>query len=179
MAIIKPLVGKWVALRCAEETDAEFTLAIRNDQTLTEFIPRIDGSIEQQREWIRIQRQHDNDVFLLIDDSEGRPKGTVSYYNFCDGGRTCEIGRYISQGSALQNVETIILILDYIFSKTEISQVILNNDSRNHKIIRLWEKFGAEFFENISMNGWEAAQYRLSKKRYGQCRKKIITLLRY
>lgn len=41
MAITKPILGKWITLRCAEESDAEFTLAIRNDLKLTKFIPKV------------------------------------------------------------------------------------------------------------------------------------------
>ena len=49
MAITKPILGKWITLRCAEESDAEFTLAIRNDLKLTKFIPKVNGDIESQK----------------------------------------------------------------------------------------------------------------------------------
>ena len=64
MAITKPILGKWITLRCAEESDAEFTLAIRNDLKLTKFIPKVNGDIESQKYWIRKQREKYGDYFF-------------------------------------------------------------------------------------------------------------------
>lgn len=67
MAITKPILGKWITLRCAEESDAEFTLAIRNDLKLTKFIPKVNGDIESQKYWIRKQREKYGDYFFIIE----------------------------------------------------------------------------------------------------------------
>ena len=77
----------------------------------------------------------------------------------------------------MENVEAVLLLLDYLFEETDINEVTLNNDAQNNRIIKFWEKFGATFNTRISMNGWIAAQYKLTKESYYVKREKILALL--
>ncbi len=178
MAVSQPIIGKRAVLRCAEERDAEFTLGIRNDPKLTQFIPKVSGTLENQINWIRNQREKSGDYFFIIENRSGKPVGTISYYDVNEEEKVCELGRYISVGNSLENVEAAVLLLDHIFS-AGINTIVLNNDEKNEKIIRFWEKFGAKFNEKVSMNGWTAAQYFLIDEEYNIERNKIVKLLKY
>lgn len=177
MSIIKPLVGKRVILRCAEEKDAAFTLAIRNDPKLTEYIPKVDVSLEEQKKWIASQQKRLDSCFMVYENLNGICKGTLSFYDIDTENKICELGRYISCGNALENVEAVILLLDYIYDNG-FEQIILNNDIRNKKIINFWRKFGAELFDTVDMGSWTAAQYRLHKSDYELQRSAVASLLK-
>lgn len=177
MAIIEPIAGKRINLRCAEASDAEFTLSIRNDPELTRFIPRVNSDYETQKKWIVSQQDASDSCFLVYERKNHECIGTISYYDFDTLAKKCEIGRYISYGTAMENVEAVLLLLDYLFEETDINEVTLNNDAQNNRIIKFWEKFGATFNTRISMNGWIAAQYKLTKESYYVKREKILALL--
>lgn len=179
MAVTSPLIGKHVSLICANEDDAEFTLALRNDPDLTRYIPKVTNTLEQQRSWIKNQRDKNDDMFFVMQNSKGKKVGTLSFYNIDKGNRRCELGRYVSYGNALENVEAIVLLLDYLFSKNQIESIILNIDKENKKVISLWEKFGATHHSFRDMGNWTATQYHLNSTEYYKNRTKITQLLRW
>lgn len=166
--------GKYVNLKPVDEDDAEFTLKIRNDETLTQFIPKVSISLEEQKKWIQKQREKTGDYFFVIMNKQGTKLGTASLYNIENG--QCEFGRYISYGSAIENVETAILLLDIAFSMS-VHTVIFNIDIRNIKIIRLWKQFGAVYIADFEREGWTAAQYHLIRQDYSKNREKIVKML--
>lgn len=179
MAIMQTIVGQRVNLRCVEPADAGFTLAIRNDPELTAFIPRVKGDIEGQTAWIERQRSKPGDYFFVIERPEKQPVGTLAFYHVDLEGKSCEVGRYISRGSALENVEAAVLLLDAVYAGGSMETVVLNNDERNQKVIHFWKKFGAEFDALSQMDGWRAARYILRREKYRENRGKITALLKY
>ena len=177
MAKIDPIEGKWIILRCAEEKDAEFTLNIRNDEVLTKYIPKVDSTLENQRLWIKKTLDKENECFFVYENKKGELKGTISYYDVDYENNVCELGRYISYGNAIENVEAAILLLDYLFNNLHMEKIILTPDERNKNIISFWKKFGAEFDESINMGNWSIAQYVLTIYNYNQRYKKIKSLI--
>ena len=177
MAKCDALCGKFVALRCADESDAEFTLKIRNDPALTEFIPIISSSVEEQRKWLKKTAEDADDCFFIIQGRDGKPLGTISFYNVDYESGKCELGRYISYGRAAENVEAAVILLDYIFNEKKMNAAIMNCDERNGKIISFWKRFGAELAGNSDRGSWKAAEYVLTRAAYSSRRAEITKLL--
>lgn len=177
MASTDVLYGELVDLKCADSEDAQFSLDIRNDPSLTEFIPKVQGSLEGQIQWIEKERISDDSYFFIILNKNGERIGTASIYNIDKTNKICEFGRYISYGNALENVETALLILNFAFSELNMEKVIFNNDERNLKIISFWKRFGASLINIVEMEGWKAAQYVLFREDYHIKRERIIPLL--
>jgi len=177
--VIEPLVGHWVRLRCAEESDAEFTLAIRNDPELTKIMPKVHNTISGQREWIRHQREAADSCFLVIETLEGKPLGTQGFYDIDDQNSSCEIGRNISYGVPVENIEALVLLYDYLFGKRKMKQLIGHVQLKNRQIRNLSEKFGCSFVREVMMEGETGAAalcYNYPKAYYAK-RPKIIALL--
>ena len=148
MAITKPIFGKWITLRCAEESDAEFTLAIRNDLKLTKFIPKVNGDIESQKYWIRKQREKYGDYFFIIENKSHNSVGTISCYDFDYENNICEGGRYISYGDSIENIEAMLLLYDFIFIEQKFSTIVMNVDENNRKVLR------NQFAGCFGINAW-------------------------
>ena len=178
MALREPMTGVRVTLRCAEEGDAEFTRMIRRDPQLTKYIPVIQGTLEDQICWLRKQREKKDDYFFVIEEHSGKSIGTVSCYDIDTESAVCEVGRYISYGNSMENVEAVLLLLDFVFGDLRMKSVILNNDERNHGIIGFWKKMGASFTESIPMGSWTAAQYRLTAEAYEMKRPGVMRLIK-
>ena len=179
MAVCEPLRGKYIDLLCAETSDAEFTLNIRNDSELTKYIPSIKTSISNQIMWINEQRNRAFDVFFVIKKKDGIPLGTISYYDFNSDNKSCEIGRYISHGNAFENIEAVLLMLDYLFCEYDLAWILLNIHQNNMPVISLWKRFGALFECEVQKDGWKSVQYHLTQRDYKTNRAMVLKLLRY
>ena len=177
MAVTEPLVGKWATLRIADESDAQFTLNIRNDPKLNRFIPAVNGTVESQVLWIQKQRARDFDCFYVIESAGGERRGTVSFYDLDPENSACELGSYISYGNAMENVDAAVLILDRIFDRLKLKTVVLNIDENNSKVIKFWQRFGAELSGSVSMEGWVSDCYLLTAEGYSEHRSRIAALL--
>lgn len=176
MAITNTIHGNFVDLRCADIDDAEFTLQIRNDPKLTQFIPKISNTVENQKLWLSKQRQKDGDYFFIICDKYAKPLGTISCYDINFSDSTCEAGRYLSYGDPVQNIESMILLYDFIFNFLNLKTVIMEVDIRNKKVINIHKKFGVVYQETLEMNGWTGKKFDLYREVYKQRRPEIVAL---
>lgn len=96
--------GRYVDLRSVEEGDAEFTLEIRQDPEFTRFLPRIENTLEQQKNWIQHQRNKEGDYFFVVQNKAGERIGTIGLFDVtdiqCEGGTSGysrkSIGKYRS-----------------------------------------------------------------------------------
>lgn len=113
MYIDYKLEGKYVTLRSVEESDAEFILSVRNDPRISKYLPPLDVTVEQQKQWIAKQRADRDSYYFLWLNSKGMPIGTISLYNI-DGNHS-EMGRVCSIGEPAANVEAFVLFLDFVF----------------------------------------------------------------
>lgn len=177
MAVTETITGKYINLRCVEEGDAEFTLAIRNDAELTKYIPKVNGDLASQRNWIRKQRSIDGDYFFIIENKENNSVGTIACYDFNLDKLCCEGGRYISYGNALENIEAMVLLYDFIFEKKKLRYIIMNVDESNLKVLNIHKKFGAQYISREKMNGWISHKLILTKENYVLRKNKIINVL--
>lgn len=179
MSITEPLVGKFVNLRCVELSDAKFTLEIRNNPELTDFIPKVDGTIETQEQWIAKQRLKNDDYFFVIENKNGKAIGTIGCYDIDTENACCENGRYISVGDAVSNIEALVLLYDFVFDEKKLKYVNINVDERNGKIISLNKKIGAVFCEKVDMKGWISLKGRITKESYFNKRVDIVQMLNF
>lgn len=177
MAISNNLVGTIVDLIPVSVADAGFTMDIRNDEKLTEFIPKIETTLEKQQNWLKFQRDKIGDYFYVITRKNGEQIGTAAIYDVDCENDICEYGRYISYGNAFENVETAILSLEFAFYTLGIGCIMFNNDVKNKKIISFWKRFGASFDAEYDYGSWTAARYLMTREDYERKSEKIKKLL--
>ena len=123
--------GHYVNLKSCEEKDAEFTLSIRQAPDLTKYLPRLEVTLSQQKEWIREQRNAEGDYFFVARTRDGKSIGTVSIYNIKD--EISESGRLALIGDALENTEATLLLFHFAFNILGIKEVkgyILDGNKR-------------------------------------------------
>lgn len=177
MAVSDTLKGRVIDLIPVTTQDAQFTMDIRNDEKLTRYIPRIPTTLEKQQGWIERQRQDADDYFYIITRKDGEQVGTAAVYNVGIEPGLCEYGRYISYGSAIENVEAAVLSMEFAFGTLGMTRVMMNNDVRNEKIISFWKRFGAIYDGDYDYGEWTAARYILTPEVFEQCRVSIDKLI--
>lgn len=140
MVYSENISGRYIELRSVIEEDAEFTLAIRQEPEFVKFLPRLNITIEQQRAWIKKQREDKGDYFFLAVTKDNRPIGTLGVYNIEKD--TAESGRLALKGDALQNIEACLLLFKFSFEILKLKEMTGFVYADNKRAIRFNKKLG-------------------------------------
>lgn len=139
------LEGKYVDLRSCTEEDAEFTREIRKDPEIVKFLPAIDNTLEQQKTWIRHQREKEGDYFFVVWDKEGNRLGTISIYDV--NGKHAESGRLaIKSKNPFQALEAQILSFRFAFGELGLECIDGFIFADNDRAIRFNQQFGGRHY---------------------------------
>jgi RimJ/RimL family protein N-acetyltransferase len=145
------IIGQGISARSVEVADSEYILQLRLNKELNSFIHVTSPDIKAQREWIQDQQKKDDDYYFVLADLDAKPFGLAAIYHIHD--HMCEFGRWISEGNAFQNLETVILLHDFAFDTLELERVNTFTRKANNKVVRFWQRFGTTGFEEIYTNG--------------------------
>ena len=168
--------GRYVDLRSATEVDAEFTLAVRQDPEFNKYLPRVNNTLEQQKAWIKKQREKEGDYFFVVWDKGGERLGTISIYDIQ--GDQAEAGRLTMRGNALQSVEAQLLSFYFGFNDLGLKEIVSYIYAENARALRFTQQFGGllhEPFENE--NGQMECKATNSKEDFDTCEKKLSALI--
>ncbi len=173
MYIDYKLEGKYVTLRSVEESDAEFVLSVRNDPRISKYLPPLNVTVEQQRQWIAKQRADKDSYYFLWLSSNGTPIGTISLYNI-DGNHS-EMGRVCSIGEPAANVEAFVLFLDFVFDTIKLDYTTGWVYEQNKAVIALNNAFGMTWTTNeTDANGNPFRNCIMYRESYKEKRSKVL-----
>lgn len=145
MAVTEPIEGRYVDLRSCTEDDAEFTRELRKDPEFVKFLPPLDNTIEEQKAWIRRQREKDGDFFFVVWDKEGNRIGTISIYDVH--GDRAESGRLAIKGdNAFQGIEAQLLSFRFAFGVLGLECIDAYIFADNERAIRFNKQFGGRHY---------------------------------
>lgn len=175
--IVDMIEGKFVRLITADKQDALFTMAIRQDDNNTQYMPKINVSLEQQEKWIQSQREALDSVFFLVQRRSGEPIGTFSLYNIS--GRRAESGRMIIRGNQIETMETVLLFHDYAFFTANMDEVYSEIAENNLPAQGVAKSAGAKNHGYLSeFDGtYKRLIYTAVREDYCEARKKLEKLV--
>lgn len=164
--------GKFVNLRSVKEEDAEFILNIRNNPNISKYLPKLNVSVEQQKNWIAKQRSDKDSFYFVIEDKSSKVIGTISVYNIVN--NHSEVGRFCSLGNSIQNSEAALLQDDFIFYYLKLDYLDIWVYKGNKPVLALNKGFGCIWEgENKDENGEPFLYGKLTKENYEIKSKKI------
>jgi RimJ/RimL family protein N-acetyltransferase len=177
MLLQKSLTGRYVTLRSALESDAEFTYQIRQDKERAKYLHPVHGGIEAQRKWILEQQKREGDLFFVVENKQQKKIGTISLYHINE--TQAEAGRTIINGEFAQIAESHILLNDYAFEELHLQQIITSVLLGNKQVISFNKRLGAKeqyrvFNEEM---GCEEIFFATDSSAYKVERKKIMSYL--
>lgn len=176
MILEKTLRGKYVYLRLADISDVVFTLKIRQDKTLNQFIHPVNNDLQKQIIWIENQRKKPNDYFFVAFDNNNLPCGTISIYNIIDD--VAEIGRQVSCGNPIQTFEIANLCFDFAFFELKLSKLIAEVNINNTKIIKFAKLYNAIFKETFKNDmGLDAQHIEYTNENWKKTKVKIEKMI--
>lgn len=146
MYIDYKLEGKYVNLRSVTEEDAEFILDIRNNPQISKYLPPLNVTVEQQRQWITKQRADKDSYYFILETPDCTPIGTLSIYDIVDdhgeGGRSCSIGEPFA------NVEASLLFNDFVFDVLKLDYISIWTYEANRPVLALNKSIGYVWVKN-------------------------------
>ena len=177
MFIDYKLEGKYVTLRSVVESDAEFIIGVRNDPRVCKYLPPLNVTIEQQRQWISKQRADKDSYYFILETPVGNPIGTIGIYDIIDdhgeGGRTCCVGEPFAA------VEASVLFHDFVFDILGLNYTTGWVYENNRTVIALNNSFGITWYERkFDKNGEPYLECQMHKELYKRNRNKILKKLR-
>lgn len=134
--------GKFVNLRIAEVDDAEFTLSARQNQEKNKYIPQINISLEQQKNWIEKQIQSDDCYFFVVERKNGELIGTFSLYDI--NGDKAESGRLVMLGNQMESLETGVLFFNFGFGSARMKEIRAEIDKENNAAVGFSSRLGGD-----------------------------------
>ncbi len=139
------LSGRYVELRSANVSDADFTLNIRLDPDFKKYFPDFKGTPETQANWIRSQREKSGDYFFVIWDIKNNSRiGTISVYDFHDG--ECEGGRLaVKSSNPFHSVEAQLLADKFAFEILGVNKIHAYVFADNTRALNFSRLFGNVF----------------------------------
>ncbi len=143
MIIDQELQGRYVTLKAVELQDSEFILKLRTDIRFSKYINATKNDIEVQRRWVNCQREREGDYYFTVNSCGGSKIGLISLYNIDHTGAEC--GRWISEGNAIENLETIKLIHEFGFDMLGLNQIYTQTVKENLSVVSFWKRFGGYF----------------------------------
>lgn len=178
MVFEQEIHGKYIRLKAVSEDDAEFTAKLRSDDNLNRHIHKVDTTISGQKNFINTQRSRDNDFYFIIWSLSGEALGTIALYNI--NSECGELGRWVSYGNALQNLESIILIHDFAFDILNLESVFTCTNITNDRVISFWNRFGSDEKCVEEEDDFTASKSIVGKNTYKtKIRPRMEKLLRY
>lgn len=172
------LKGKYVYLKSATLEDAINTLKVRQDPSITKYLPKLDISVDDQRNWLRKQRVDPTDYFFCVrninDDSF---TGTVSIYHIdgdeAEGGRLTNISR-----DPYNVFESSLLVDDFAFDVLRLKRLHGFIYEGNKRAIKLNRQLGFEILPSEKdENGDMIHRIFLTKENYKVAKRKIESII--
>ncbi len=177
MAVTGTLEGRYVDLKSCTEDDAEFTRDIRKDPEFVKYLPAIDNTLEQQKAWIRCQREKSGDYFFVVWDKEGKRIGTISIYGV--DGDHAESGRLAIKGSnPFQALEAQILAFRFAYGALGLECIDAFIYADNERAIRFNKQFaGKHYPPETDENGRKIIKIENWRKDFETVDKKLSSIL--
>ena len=176
MVYDKVIEGKYVNLRSVDTEYAAFTLSLRQDPELTKYLPKLDITVDQQRNWITKQREKEGDYFFVIMDKGNNRIGVIGIYDIKNG--QGETGRIAIKGNSFQSIEAQLLSFDFAFDELGLEKTVNYVYSDNVHATRFSQLFGSietgRYKDNSGMIRIDGI---ITKDSFKSARKKIERML--
>lgn len=171
--------GLTVRLRSIGEDDALVTYKMRTDPEKARYVHPVHGTVEDQRLFIRRQREIPDDYLFVIEDLNGKPIGMKGVYNFDREKNEIETGRFIGYGSQVQNIEALKLSFDFAFDVLQVSQIVMSALENNQTMLGIQKRFGVTFtyrdrYESLDYDNIHSV---LTRDAYGITKPKVEALI--
>lgn len=166
------VIGKKINMRTVEIDDADFIHNMRQNESKTKYLSKVEGTVKTQKEWIKDykQREIDQKEFYFVIESKDKEKlGLVRMYDF-QNNSFCW-GSWLIKENALKTtaIESALQIYEFGFYTLGFKKSHFKVQKGNDKVIAFHQRFGAKVVDENELEyffNFEKNDYELIKERY-------------
>ena len=151
--------GKNIIMRTVEVEDARFIFDMRQNEAKTKYLSKINGTIEDQKEWIREYKKRENEnkeFYFVIGSKDNEKLGLVRMYDFKDikDKKSFCWGSWIIKDDAPKTtaIESALQIYEFGFGKLNFDMSHFDVRKANDKVIAFHKRFGAKIVNEDELN---------------------------
>ena len=141
------IIAKHINLRTVEIEDAEFIYALRQNRSKTQYLSKVEGTVEDQRKWLRKYKKRESkktEFYFIIETRNGEHLGLVRLYDFKD--TSFSWGSWLIKEDAptFTAIESALQIYEFAFYQLGFTQSHFEVQKGNSKVIAFHQRFGAK-----------------------------------
>ena len=170
--------GKFVYLKKINLKDDKFIYNLRNKKNISKYLHSPPKSINDQRKWISNNIRNIETIdFIICRNKNNKKIGTIAFDKINKS--NAEWGRWISQGNIFENIESVIILLNYGFNSLKLKDIYSLTNRDNVKVINFHKNTSALYkgtiksFFKINNRRKDAIKYSFDKKRFNDFKKKF------
>ncbi len=141
------IIGKNIALRTVETTDAEFIYSMRQNENKSKYLSKVTGTIKDQENWIKNYKQKElqkEEFYFVIESKDEEKLGLVRVYDltqesFCWGSWMIKENAPISTA-----IESALQIYEFGFYELGYKKCHFDVRKGNEKVLKFHRNFGAK-----------------------------------
>jgi len=163
---------KNINLRTVETDDAEFIYDMRQNKSKTKYLSQIQGTINEQKNWILNYKKRENDAkefYFVIESKKNEKLGLVRIYDlkidsFC-------WGSWLIKENAPKStaIESALQIYEFGFYKLGFEKSHFDVRKKNNKIVAFHQRFGAKIVSESELDYFfifHKKDYEIIKNKY-------------
>ena len=174
--------GKFVYLKKISLKDDKFIFNLRNKKDVSNYLHSPPKSIKDQKKWISNNiRNIETLDFIICRKKDKKKIGTIAFDKINK--FNAEWGRWISQGNIFENIESVIILLNYGFSYLKLKNIYSLTNKDNIKVVNFHKNTPALYkgtiksFFKINNKKKDAIIYSFNKKSFNNFKKKFRSMI--
>ena len=174
--------GKFVYLKKISLKDDKFIYNLRNKKNVSNYLHSPPKSIDEQKKWISNNIKNIETLdFIICRNKDKKKIGTIAFDKINK--FNAEWGRWISQGNIFENIESVIILLNYGFNFLKFKNIYSLTNKDNIKVINFHKNTKAlnqgtiKSFFKINNKRKDAIKYSFNKKRFNNFKKKFKSMI--
>ena len=174
--------GKFIYLKKISLNDDKFIYYLRNKKSISNYLHSPPKSINDQKKWISNNIRNIKTLdFIICRNKDKKKIGTIAFDKINK--FNAEWGRWISQGNTFENIESVIILLNYGFNTLKLKNIYSLTNKDNIKVINFHKNTSALYkgiiksFFKINNKKKDAIKYDFNKKRFDSFKKKFRSMI--
>ena len=173
--------GNFVYLKSLSIKDSYFIYNLRKKNKISKYLHSPPNSVYDQIKWIKDNiKKKDTLDFVIICKKKNKKIGTIGFDKIKK--TKAEWGRWICQGTTIQNIEAIIILLTFGFERLRFKEIYSLTNINNRKVVNFHKNTTAKYngiiksFFLINNKKADAVKFTFTKKNFFEFKKKIYLI---
>ena len=170
--------GKFIYLKKMGISDANYIYKLRRKKNISLFLHNPPKSLDAQKKWMIANIKNKKSLdFIIISKKNNKKIGTIAFNNITK--KNAEWGRWISRGNIIENVEAVIVLLNFGFNYLNLVNIYSLTNKKNKKVVNFHKNTTAlnkgiiKSFFLIRNQKIDAIKFAFNKTRFELFKKKF------